>query len=264
MFGGNGIGHAFISIKQGNNIRTFGFYPKLKFPANSNGPGIFGNDSGHYYTHGWNIGSITPLQLQQIIGNSIAFSHSDYNVLMYNCSDFANYALQVVGINTNASGFDTPNTIINIISGMYNILTDMLHKYKDMTILKAVCILSFLLICSVNGDGLPIFIYLLISFIEFFNSFTYHNLGITWEAGLIPILVMGTLMLFCSHNKFRNIYFMFFCFTSLLAFIVSEMGILNIYNLKKISLQFILPFLIFLSSSVIIIFKTFNQNKNLK
>ncbi|MGC4130317.1 MAG: hypothetical protein QM564_12340, partial [Bergeyella sp.] len=116
MFGGNGVGHAFISISQGNNTRTYGFYPKLGFPGNSNGPGIFGNDTGHQYTYGWNIGTISHTQLQQIIGNSIAFSNSDYNVLMNNCSDFANYVLQVAGVSTNASGVDTPNTIINIIS----------------------------------------------------------------------------------------------------------------------------------------------------
>lgn len=45
MFGGNGVGHAFISITQGNNTMTYGFYPKLDFPSNTNGPGIFGNDS---------------------------------------------------------------------------------------------------------------------------------------------------------------------------------------------------------------------------
>ncbi|QIG88525.1 hypothetical protein G6R40_02105 [Chryseobacterium sp. POL2] len=116
MFGGNGVGHAFISISQGNNVRTYGFYPKLGFPANTNGPGIFGNNSGFPYTFGWNLGTISSTQLQQIIGNSIAFSHSDYNILMNNCSDFALYALQVVGVNAPTSGIDTPNTVINIIS----------------------------------------------------------------------------------------------------------------------------------------------------
>ena len=118
MFGGNGVGHAFISIKQGNNVRTFGFYPKLPFPSNTNGPGVFGNDSGHAFTYGWNAGTITPTQLQQIIADSYAFSNSDYNVLMNNCSDFANYVLQIAGQNCNASGVDTPNTIADLISNI--------------------------------------------------------------------------------------------------------------------------------------------------
>jgi|GEM_PF-2766893 len=116
MFGDNGVGHAFISITQGNNTRTFGFYPKQQFPRTIDGPSIYGNDSGHPYTYGWNTGTISSTQLQQIIGVAIAFSHSNYNVLNNNCSDFANYALQVVGMNINTTGVDTPDTIIKLIS----------------------------------------------------------------------------------------------------------------------------------------------------
>lgn len=116
MGNGNGVGHAFISITQGNNVMTFGFYPKLGFPYNSTGPGIFGDNSGTFYNYGWNAGTITPTQLQQIIGISIAFSESDYNVMLNNCSDFATYALMVAGINCNTDYVDTPNTVANLIS----------------------------------------------------------------------------------------------------------------------------------------------------
>lgn len=111
MYGGNGVGHAFISITQGNNTMTFGFYPEKDSVHSFYGPSCFGDDSGHPFTYGWNAGQISALQLQQIIGETVAFSHSNYSVLNNNCSDFVNYILQIVGFNINTAGIDTPDTI---------------------------------------------------------------------------------------------------------------------------------------------------------
>lgn len=112
---GNGVGHAFISITQGSNTMTFGFYPKEGFPYNANGPSSFGDDSGHAYTHSLNVGTISPTQLQLIIATSIAFSPSIYDVNLNNCADFTLHALGYAGVNTNTAGLDTPNTVANLI-----------------------------------------------------------------------------------------------------------------------------------------------------
>lgn len=117
MYGGHGVGHAFISIKQGNNVMTYGFYPKYGFPSNAYGTGIFGDDGGHGYTHSWNVGTISPTQLQQIIAASKAYSASIYDVAFNNCADFTLSMLEYAGVNTNAAGIDTPNTVARLIGG---------------------------------------------------------------------------------------------------------------------------------------------------
>lgn len=118
MFGGNGVGHAFISITQGNNTMTFGFYPKNGLPQSITGPGIFGDDSGHAYTHSWNVGTISPTQLQQIIAASVAYSGYTYDVGFNNCADFTLNVLSYAGVSTNTSGIDTPTTVANLIGGL--------------------------------------------------------------------------------------------------------------------------------------------------
>ncbi|UHO36794.1 hypothetical protein H5J24_13280 [Chryseobacterium capnotolerans] len=110
-----GVGHAFISIKQGNNTMIFGFYPKINYDGMITGPGIFGNDEGHIYTHSWNVGNITPTQLQQIIAVSISYSGGTYDLGFNNCADFTLTVLSYVGVSTNTAGVDTPYTVANLI-----------------------------------------------------------------------------------------------------------------------------------------------------
>lgn len=112
---GHGVGHAFISITQGSNTMTFGFYPKTTFTGMIAGPGVFGNDGGHVYTHSWNVGNITPTQLQQIIATSIAYSNYYYDVGFNNCADFTLTILSYTGVQTSTSGVQNPNTVVEII-----------------------------------------------------------------------------------------------------------------------------------------------------
>lgn len=113
---GHGVGHAFISITQGNNTMTFGFYPKTIFTGMIAGPGVFGNDGGHVYTHSWNVGNITPTQLQQIIATSIAYSNYNYDVAFNNCADFTLTVLNYANVQTTVSGVEHPNTVVEIIN----------------------------------------------------------------------------------------------------------------------------------------------------
>ncbi|MDR2832412.1 MAG: hypothetical protein LBV67_01705, partial [Streptococcaceae bacterium] len=113
-YGDSKPGHAFISIYQGNDIMTFGFYPKYTL-GSLTGPGIFGDDSGHAYTYGWNLGTITPTQLQQIINTALQYSASLYDLGFHNCSDFTLDILNIAGVSNSSVGVDTPNTVSNLI-----------------------------------------------------------------------------------------------------------------------------------------------------
>ncbi|MGC4130318.1 MAG: hypothetical protein QM564_12345 [Bergeyella sp.] len=132
-------------------------------------------------------------------------------------------------------------------------INDKIYLY----ILKTIMVLSFLLICSINQDGLPVFIYLLMVVIEFFNSFNYSNIGINWEAGLLPILVMGTLIVFCSNIRYGNFKILLLCFIALLFFLISESGMLNIKNYISISYGFLVPIIVFILTSTLLIIKVF-------
>ncbi|MGG7553241.1 hypothetical protein ACQ7CX_21795 [Chryseobacterium arthrosphaerae] len=115
MLSSSKSGHAFISITQGNNTMTFGFYPKTGLTGVVTGPGVFGDDGGHAYSNAWNIGNITPLQLQKIIATTIAYSNSNYDIGFNNCVDFTIGTLNNAGINFSSIGVDTPTTFSNSI-----------------------------------------------------------------------------------------------------------------------------------------------------
>jgi hypothetical protein len=113
------VGHAFISISQGANTMTFGFYPS---PGNSiTSQGVFGeNGGGAYngsgaYTAAWNMGTISATQLQQIMIKANYFQGHNYHVITNNCADFAISAMMIAGVNTNTNGFDTPGTVISLM-----------------------------------------------------------------------------------------------------------------------------------------------------
>ncbi|WP_430809273.1 hypothetical protein [Chryseobacterium arthrosphaerae] len=114
-FGTDKPGHAFVSITQGTNTMTFGFYPKKGFPLNAVGPSTFGDDGGHPYDYAWNVGNVTPAQLQNIITTSISYSNSIYDVGFNNCVDFTIGTLNNAGVNFTSIGPDTPTTFSNSI-----------------------------------------------------------------------------------------------------------------------------------------------------
>lgn len=115
MFGGNGVGHAFISISQGSNTMTFGFYPKNGFPLSVTGPGQMGDDGGHPYNTAWNVGNITSAQLQNIMAAAVTYSNSIYDVGFNNCVDWTMAALHYAGIEFMWQGIDTPTSFSNTI-----------------------------------------------------------------------------------------------------------------------------------------------------
>ncbi|MBC6109151.1 hypothetical protein ACFOG5_12435 [Pedobacter fastidiosus] len=107
-------GHAFITIKQGANVMTVGFYPRNEFPATISGPGIMGDDSGHRYTVATNYGDITADQLKKIMNVFIAYSLTDYNLATNNCANPVLDTLNIIGV-TDTKGITMPDTIWKLI-----------------------------------------------------------------------------------------------------------------------------------------------------
>ncbi|RXM42996.1 hypothetical protein [Flavobacterium sp. YO64] len=113
------VGHAFISISQGNNVMIYGFYPENGYDKSFSGPGIMGENGEHAYDVSGNIGQITPQQLQKIISLSEKYQNSWYDLDANNCSDFTADVLNIVGVASNNS-FETPGTVANTLQKVPN------------------------------------------------------------------------------------------------------------------------------------------------
>lgn len=105
------IGHAFISIQQGFNIRTFGFYPEQSFPQNVDGPGIMGDNSGDYYDAVLNMGSVSPEQLQHILRKASEYNDRAYSFYYSNCANFAMDVMQIIKPSIQESKWEKPGTV---------------------------------------------------------------------------------------------------------------------------------------------------------
>lgn len=121
----DGVGHAFISIKQGNNVATLGFYPKSSvnsiipnnltldptdfFPT----PGVFGNDQGHAFDVSMSV-PINAAGLTNLINGfiSIAAGNPVYNLGTSNCTDIAILAFESQA-NINIPSCESPNPLWN-------------------------------------------------------------------------------------------------------------------------------------------------------
>lgn len=85
---GFNVGHSFITIKQGNKIRSFGFYPDgTSKPTAPTEPGIFGDNSLTEYDV--NISkNVTGTKIQAIINLAKQYESGNYNLNDKNCTDF--------------------------------------------------------------------------------------------------------------------------------------------------------------------------------
>lgn len=93
------VGYTFISISQGGNVSTFGFYPKGEdvSPRNPKDLAAFGNDGGEKFSASLST-NITASQLKKIIDLAVKNS-SDYHLDNFNCTDFALKAANISGFN---------------------------------------------------------------------------------------------------------------------------------------------------------------------
>ncbi|WP_406025728.1 hypothetical protein [Winogradskyella sp.] len=100
---GSAVGHAFISIVQGTNMSTYGFYPVSDWinPCiNSSGTSVLGNDGGQVFTASHTV-NISSSQLQQILDLSSSVNNV-YDLDTYNCTDFAIDAANLAGLGFSA------------------------------------------------------------------------------------------------------------------------------------------------------------------
>ncbi|MEQ3662288.1 MAG: hypothetical protein ABNG96_06310, partial [Flavobacterium sp.] len=124
LLGDDGVGHAFVSIKQGTNIATLGFYP-ISTTGSVFGatPGIYGNDQNHSYDVSISV-SVSSIKLTQIIGNLISNTDPIYELHQYNCTDVAVGIGNVSGMNIPSCespsvwNGDTPGTLGEMIRNM--------------------------------------------------------------------------------------------------------------------------------------------------
>ncbi len=117
----------------------------------------------------------------------------------------------------------------------------------NISFLKFISILSFLLINGVQENGVPNFAILLIYLFQFFSDVFNNTSTIFWE-GLITIPIFGLLILFLRSKNYRVLLI---CFLSLLIVLVYITGVLS--NYYRIDLTFSIPLLIFLISSIYVI-----------
>lgn len=99
---GRSVGHTFVSIQQGNNISTFGYYPVSDYIVpkfNNSSAAILGNDGiGNQRFTASISTTVNGSQLQQILNATINFNPT-YHLDTYNCTDFAIELGNLAGMN---------------------------------------------------------------------------------------------------------------------------------------------------------------------
>lgn len=134
-----------------------------------------------------------------------------------------------------------------------------------LKVVKIISVISFLMICSLDKDDLPVFIYMLLALYQFITdiislSFSQHE--ILWE-GITVIPIIGTLYIFLKCKKFTDRYIILFCFIALLSILISFIipGVYYENSTPKLRLSFIIPFTGFIIASIFSIVLVF-RNKN--
>ena len=143
------------------------------------------------------------------------------------------------------------------------------HKHKEhvnsfnMKVTKFLLIISFFLISGLDQKGIPIFFLLVIYFYEFIhNFFDFSHPNIFWEGGLLPILVIVTILKLILCKAYKDKYILLLCIITLLFFTLYLSGIFFHDNIKRvISMEFLIPFLIFISSSIYLLWQNFKKEK---
>ena len=130
-----------------------------------------------------------------------------------------------------------------------------------MKSLKILLIASFLLIEGLGQHATLNFALLFLFLYQFINdmiAFAFPN--IFWE-GFIVIPIICTIFIFIRYDKYKNRYIQLLCIIALFITLIALTGIMNPENYNRISYGFIIPFVCFVISSIVIIFKNFKTPK---
>jgi len=92
-------GHTFVSLKQGDNIASYGFYPESALSSIFRGTqGTMEDNSNTEFDVSLTINNISPSRLQAIINLSISYSISDYHLSQRNCTDIGVELANLAGL----------------------------------------------------------------------------------------------------------------------------------------------------------------------
>jgi hypothetical protein len=99
VFEGVNVGHTFISIQQGGNIKSFGFYPDggVRPLSNPSADPILKNDSGHKYNVKIEVNA-SGSQISAVLNAAKSYGQTGYNLNSYNCTDFGMAISAAAGI----------------------------------------------------------------------------------------------------------------------------------------------------------------------
>lgn len=94
------VGHSFITIKQGMEQMTLGFYPMNHWGTGflSDTVGQMGNNAGHSFDVSITL-NVSAVTLQNIIINAVESATEHYNLNTNNCTDFAIETCNIMGLN---------------------------------------------------------------------------------------------------------------------------------------------------------------------
>lgn len=130
---------------------------------------------------------------------------------------------------------------------------------------KIIATLSFLFITGLHQHTSFTIIIIFLSIFSFIQSLFMFSSTLGWESFIYSILIMSTLVIFIRCKRFQDRYLQLFCFIVLTIIVILFTGVYNPENYKRIGIYFILPFLLFVISSVFIIlinFKKSSMSKN--
>ncbi|QBO57778.1 hypothetical protein NBC122_00946 [Chryseobacterium salivictor] len=127
-----------------------------------------------------------------------------------------------------------------------------------MKFLKIICIISFLLIegmqmhTSINFGIIVVYLY---QFLHDIISFQNFN-NIFWQGGLLSVFTLGNLILLYRSRSYLDRYTVVFCIISLFFCSIYLDGIDRFSNFN---IGFVIPFAIFLLSSILLIILNFKK-----
>ncbi len=98
----NTVGHAFITISQGEHRLSYGFYPESGIGYFNATAGIMGrNDNEKYHVSVTN--SVSSSSLKKLIKLSLDYDTADYELQVQNCTNFAISSAIIIGLDINKS-----------------------------------------------------------------------------------------------------------------------------------------------------------------
>lgn len=95
----DGVGHTFITIEQGDNVASFGFYPLYSLPSLFTPvTGVMGNNSNTEYDVSITVNNISPSILQLVIQHAINYADLEYDLHWNNCTDMGISIANLIGL----------------------------------------------------------------------------------------------------------------------------------------------------------------------